>query len=42
MIPQSVKAVENTAEGKSLFAYDNKCKVSLAYEAFAREVLAHG
>ena len=42
MIPQSVKAVENTAEGKSLYAYDNKCKVSLAYEAFAREVLAHG
>jgi chromosome partitioning protein len=42
MIPQSVKAVENTAEGKSLFAYDNKCKVSLAYEAFAREVLANG
>jgi len=41
MIPQSVKAVENTAEGKSLFAYDNKCKVSLAYEAFAREVLAN-
>lgn len=42
MIPQSVKAVENTAEGKSLFAYDNKCKVSLAYEAFAMEVLANG
>lgn len=42
MIPQSVKAVENTAEGKSLFVYDNKCKVSLAYEAFAREVLANG
>lgn len=42
MIPQSVKAVENTAEGKSLFAYDSKCKVSLAYEAFAREVLANG
>ncbi len=42
MIPQSVKAVENTAEGKSLFAYDNKCKVSLAYEAFAEEVLANG
>ncbi len=42
VIPQSVKAVENTAEGKSLFAYDNKCKVSLAYEAFAQEVLANG
>lgn len=42
MIPQSVKAVENTAEGKSLFAYDNKCKVSIAYEAFVSEVLANG
>lgn len=42
MIPQSVKAVENTAEGKSLFVYDNKCKVSLAYEAFSQEVLANG
>jgi chromosome partitioning protein len=42
MIPQSVRAVENTAEGKSLFAYDKKCKVSLAYEAFAKEVLANG
>ena len=42
MIPQSVKAVENTAEGKSLFAYDSKCKVSIAYEAFAKEVLENG
>lgn len=42
MIPQSVRAVENTAVGKSLFAYDSKCKVSLAYEAFAKEVLANG
>jgi len=41
-IPQSVKAVENTAVGQSLFKYDPKCKVSLAYEAFAQEVLANG
>ena len=42
MIPQSVKAVENTADGKSLFSYDKKCKVSLAYEAFAKEALTNG
>lgn len=41
-IPQSVKAVENTSEGKSLYIYDNKCKVSLACEEFAMEVLADG
>lgn len=41
-IPQSVKAVENTAEGKSLYVYDNKCKVSLAYEEFALEVQGNG
>ena len=41
-IPHSVKAVENTAVGKSLFEYDSKCKVSLAYEEFAKEVLANG
>lgn len=41
-IPQSVKAVENTAVGKSLFEYDCKCKVSVAYGEFAKEVLANG
>ena len=40
-IPQSVRAVENTAVGKSLFKYDSKCKVSIAYEEFAKEVLAN-
>ena len=39
-IPQSVKAVEHTAVGKSIYLHDPKCKVSLAYEAFAKEVLA--
>ena len=38
-IPQSVKAVENTAVGQSLFKYDPRCKVALAYEAFAQEVI---
>ena len=38
-IPQSVKAVENTAVGQSLFRYDPRCKVALAYEAFAQEVI---
>lgn len=38
-IPQSVRAVEHTAAGKSIFLYDPKCKVSLAYEAFTMEVL---
>ena len=41
-IPQSVKAVENTAHGQSLYVYDKNCKVSLAYEEFAKEVLANG
>lgn len=39
-IPQSVKAVEHTAIGKSVYLHDPKCKVSLAYEAFAKEVMA--
>ncbi len=38
-IPVSVKAVETTAEGKSIFAYDKTNKVSLAYENFTKEVL---
>ena len=38
-IPQSVRAVEHTATGKSAYLYDPTCKVSLAYEAFAKEVL---
>lgn len=41
-IPQSVKAVEHTAIGKSIYMYDPKCKVSLAYDAFAKEVLSNG
>lgn len=38
-IPQSIRAAENTAQGKSLYLYDPKCKVSLAYEAFTKEMI---
>ena len=38
-IPHSVRAVEATAEGKSIFAYDKGGKVAAAYEQFAKEVV---
>ena len=38
-IPQSIRAAENTVEGKSLHLYDPTCKVSLAYEAFSKEMM---
>ena len=41
-IPQSVKAVEHTSTGNSIFVHDPKCKVAQAYEAFAKEVLYYG
>ena len=41
-IPHSVRAVEATAEGKSIFAYDKGGKVAAAYEQFAREVVEIG
>lgn len=37
-IPHSIRAVEATAEGKSIFAYDKSGKVAAAYEQFAKEV----
>lgn len=37
-IPFSIRAVEATAEGKSIFAYDKSGKVAAAYEQFGREV----
>ena len=37
-IPHSIRAVEATAEGKSLFAYDKGGKVAAAYEQFGKEV----
>lgn len=35
-IPHSIRAVEATAEGKSIFAYDKSGKVAAAYEQFGR------
>lgn len=37
-IPHSIRAVEATAEGKSIFAYDKGGKVAAAYEQFSKEV----
>ena len=36
--PHSYRAVEATAEGKSIFAYDKSGKVAAAYEQFGKEV----
>ena len=41
-IPHSIRAVEATAEGKSIFAYDKSGKVAVAYEQFAKEVVEIG
>jgi chromosome partitioning protein len=38
-IPHSVKAKESNAEGKSIYAYDDSCKVAEAYKNLVREVL---
>ena len=37
-IPFSIRAVEATAEGKSIFAYDKSGKVAAAYQQFGKEV----
>lgn len=37
-IPHSIRAVEATAEGKSIFAYDKGGKVATAYEQLGKEV----
>ena len=37
-IPHSIRAVEATAEGKSIFAYDKNGKVAAAYEQVGKEV----
>ena len=37
-IPHSIRAVEATAEGKSIFAYDKSGTVAAAYEQFGKEV----
>ena len=41
-IPHSIRAVEATAEGKSIFAYDKSGKVATAYEQFGKEVAELG
>lgn len=41
-IPHSIRAVEATAEGKSIFAYDKSGKVAAAYEQFSKEVAEIG
>ena len=41
-IPHSIRAVEATAEGKSIFAYDKSGKVAAAYGQFAKEVAEIG
>ncbi|MCP1102766.1 chromosome partitioning protein [Aequitasia blattaphilus] len=38
-IPHSIRAVEASAEGQSIFAYDKGGKVAAAYEQFGREVM---
>ena len=41
-IPHSIRAVEATAEGKSIFGYDKSGKVAAAYEQFGKEVAEIG
>ncbi len=38
-IPHSVRAKEVSAEGMSIFNYNPRCKVSIAYENFTKEVI---
>jgi len=41
-IPHSIRAVEATAEGKSIYAYDKNGKVAEAYGRFSKEVVEIG
>ena len=41
-IPHSIRAVEATAEGKSIYAYDKSGKVAEAYGKFSKEVVEIG
>jgi len=41
-IPQSVRAAETSAEGKSIYAHDSKGKVATAYRELTMEVLKNG
>ena len=39
-IPYSIKAVESTAEGKSIYLFNKNISISKAYENFTKEVIA--
>ena len=41
-IPLAIKAAENSAEGKSIYAHDAHGKAAAAYEALTKEVLGDG
>jgi len=41
-IPLSIRAAEISAEGKSIYAYDPKGKVAMAYESLTKEVQGSG
>jgi chromosome partitioning protein len=41
-IPHSVRAVETSATGTSIFEHDPNGKVAAAYASLAREVLGNG
>lgn len=41
-IPHSIRAVETSAAGKSIFAHDPNGKVALAYASLTQELLAEG
>ena len=39
-IPMGIKAAEAASKGESLYSYDPKCKVALAYDGLVKEVLS--
>lgn len=42
VIPTSVRAAEQTIQGTSIYEYNKKSKVAIAYENLTEEVLEHG
>lgn len=42
VIPRAVSAAESPAVGASIFAYDGRGKVALAFERLAEEVVGRG
>lgn len=40
-IPSNIRITESSAYGKSIYAYDAKCKGALAYEAVTEEVITY-